>query len=31
MDGIGKMMYPDRKIEEGLWKDGKFMGASTPP
>ena len=25
-DGRGKMTYPDGKVEEGLWKDGKFAG-----
>jgi hypothetical protein len=31
MNGQGKMTYPDGKVEDGLWKDGKFMGASTSP
>jgi hypothetical protein len=31
INGHGKMTYPDGRIEEGLWKDGKFMGASTAP
>ena len=30
-DGRGKMTYPDGKVEDGLWADGKFMGASTTP
>jgi hypothetical protein len=30
-NGHGKMTYPDGRVEEGLWKDGKFMGASTTP
>jgi hypothetical protein len=29
-DGHGKMTYPDGKVEEGLWKDGKFIGAEKP-
>ena len=24
--GVGKMMYPDGKIEEGIWQKGKFLG-----
>jgi len=24
--GKGKMTYPDGKVEEGNWKDGKFLG-----
>jgi len=31
MDGHGKMTYPDGKVEEGLWKDGKFLGAEKSP
>ncbi len=27
MDGAGKMTYPGRKVEEGLWKQGVFVGA----
>jgi hypothetical protein len=30
-DGQGKMTHPDGKIEEGLWKDGKFMGTEKSP
>lgn len=30
-DGTGKMTYPDGKVEEGLWTQDKFMGASTSP
>ena len=30
-DGTGKMTYPGGKVEEGLWKDGKFVGASKSP
>jgi hypothetical protein len=30
-DGHGKMTYPDGKVEEGLWEDGKFMGSSKTP
>ena len=26
--GVGKMMYPDGKIEEGIWQKGKFLGNS---
>ena len=24
--GIGKMTHPDGKIEEGIWRNGKFLG-----
>ena len=27
MDGNGKMTYPDGRVEDGLWKDGKFAGS----
>jgi hypothetical protein len=27
-DGVGKMTYPDGRVEEGLWKDGRFVGAA---
>jgi hypothetical protein len=30
-DGQGKMTYPDGKVEEGIWKDGKFIGAERSP
>ena len=26
MNGIGKMTHKNGRIEEGLWKDGKFLG-----
>jgi hypothetical protein len=30
MDGVGKMTYPypDNRVEEGMWMQGTFMGAS---
>ena len=28
MDGFGKMTYPDGRVEDGSWKQGKFMGAA---
>ena len=31
MSGTGKMTYPNRKVEDGLWKDDRFIGASTSP
>jgi hypothetical protein len=27
-DGNDKMTYPGGKIEDGVWKDDKFLGAS---
>jgi len=30
-DGHGKMTYPDGRVEDGLWKDGKFIGAEKLP
>ena len=27
--GIGKMTYPDGKIEEGIWRKGDFLGKLT--
>ena len=29
--GSGKMTYPNGHVEEGLWKDGKFVGAEKSP
>jgi hypothetical protein len=31
MDGSGQMTHPDGKVEDGLWKQGKFVGASPSP
>jgi hypothetical protein len=31
IDGKGKMTYPNGKVEDGLWKDDKFVEASTSP
>jgi hypothetical protein len=28
MDGRGVLSYPDGKVEDGLWKEGKFIGAA---
>jgi len=25
------MTYPDGRVEDGLWKDGKFIGAEKLP
>ena len=30
-NGHGKMTYPDGHVEEGLWKDGRFLGAEKSP
>lgn len=29
MDGQGEMVYPDGKVEQGLWKDDRFVGVSS--
>jgi hypothetical protein len=28
MDGTGQMIYPDGKIQDGLWRNGKFTGSA---
>lgn len=30
-DSKGKMTYPDGHVDEGFWKDGKFLGAEKSP
>jgi len=31
MDGKGKMTHPNGKIEDGVWKEGSFVGPSASP